>query len=277
MSAPPLPIALAKNLSRLLAELDTYVSGEPVCQERRTTISPTTPSFGALLPLGHSRGAASFRTVAKDGVLFSRAQLEHGGTVLPGGDTEKALQTTDYVFTYVGALRYPATSCGFFFKTDLEQDRSGGAIAAPFDSGAILKHVNLKDVGEDRIAFLRRHEMPVPEYREYFQHHLRLLFSSPWDYVDGKGPDVAGPIPVDGGDARRWTFEVRFTREIRIAGVLMAAILPVALAATMTEEISVWQRAGVHVRYYVAPDPALTAEWQSLCEASISYLKEWLH
>jgi len=278
MPTPPRLVrsARAENLLRLLRELDNYVSTEPVCQERRAERSATASSFGASVPLSHSRGAASFRTIARDGVLLSRSELERAGVALAKGNAERTLQTSDDVFTYVGAFRYPSTSCGFFFKPEMERTGPGRAVATPFDSGAILKHLKPRDDGEDRVAFLRRHEMPVPEYREYFQHYLRLLFSSPWDYIEGNGPDVVGPIPLDGGDSRRWTFEVRFKKEVPLAGVLMAVILPVVLAATMTREIAIWKRSGVHVRYYMAPDPAIASEWRSLHEASISYLKEWL-
>jgi hypothetical protein len=163
-----------------------------------------------------------------------------------------------------------------FFKPELETNFAGTAVSTPFDSGGVFTHLRPSDRREDQIAFVRQHEMPVPEYRDYFQRSLTILFASPWNYIDGTGPDFAGPISTDGGDARRWTFEVRFRKELSLTGVLRGVILPVALAVTLTSEIAVWRRAGVDVRYYLVPDPSQATEWQLLYNASVQSLREWL-
>lgn len=263
------------NLAARLAELDEYSAAEAVCRARSTMSNSVGDRIARSMPLGHSRGAAAFQRIAKGGAILSRDHLQQSGTSIEGGEAERVLGTTGDVFTYAGPFRYPGTSCGFIFRPTIETTRATDSVATPFDSGAILHHLRPHDTTSQQKLFLSQYELPVPDYRVYMSRLLCTLFASPWDYIDGVDPDVRGPITVEGGDTRRWTFEVRFEKELSLMGALAAVVLPVALAADLPTEIAVWKREGVRVKYYLTPEPSETS-WKFLHEASVSYLREIL-
>jgi hypothetical protein len=269
-----------ENLKRLLGAIETFAAGDEICRKRQSSPDPAARSLAGSLPLGHSRGAAHLKSIAEEGGIFSRIELERRGVALTaGGNTERVLGTADDVFTYVGPLRYPGTSCGLFFKPNTELIFSSTAVATFFDSGGILKHWppnHLANSDDAKITYLRRNEMAVPDYREYLWRCLVLLFASPWHYVDGTGPDVSGPAQVDRDDARGWTFEVRFARALPLAGTLMGVILPAWLGFSLLEAIAAWKRAGVDVKFYETPDANEANEWKSLQKESLRYLAERL-
>ncbi len=233
---------------------------------------------GRDLPLSHSTGRAAFRSVVEGGRLLSLEKLaELGLRQLPeGGDppVEMTLGTADSVFTYVAPFRYPATACGLLFKTEVERVRADHAVATPFDSGGTLHHLRPSDSLEAQIAFVRGHELPVPGYRSVLALFLEHLFDSPWDYVDGTEPRRQGPIAVEGGDWRRWTFEVRFNEELRLDGSLLAVLLPVAVAsqAAVRGRLARWRREGVVIKTFRATSGA----WQQLQRLSVEVLSEYL-
>jgi hypothetical protein len=267
--------ALLNNLNDLVNQLESYGADQSECRERRLKPDPSARSLSTAMPLGHACGAASFQSVVRDGRICSRETLERRGIVLAGGNTERTLGTAGDVFTYVGPLRYPGTSCGFLLNPVIERRFTATALATPFDSGAIHKFGSHMSA-EDQVAFLRRHQMPVPEYREYFWRYLVFLFKSARHYVDGTGPDLSGPVRLESGDTRRWTFEVRFASELPLAGSLVTVILPVALAASMSGHVVEWRRAGVQVRYYQIPDPGSATNWALLYDESVRCLNEIL-
>ena len=264
---------LLDNLQRLIGDIAAYAAGEKTCQARQAKPHQEVSSMAKSMPLGHSSGTAPFHRIAKVGSILSREELQHRGVEPAGGTTEQALGTLSYVFTYVGPLRYPGTSCGFYFRPKTEETFADGAIATPFDSGGV-KYLRPTDSLDERIVYVRRNELPVPDYREYFARCLALLYYSPWDYVDGKGPDMAGPIEVRGGDARRWTFEARFKGELPLSGSLSAVILPGAVGALLASEVAAWKTAGVVVIYYPTPDPNEATSWQFLLDKSVDYVRE---
>jgi hypothetical protein len=254
--------SLTENLQRLGVELDRFLEGHESCVLREARHGLRAQSMTASLPLGHSQGQATFRSTVRDGFLLSQAELRRRGRKIAGDGLEDMLGTADDVFTFVGSIRYPLTACALLFAAELERVAGNDAIATPFDSGGIVKHFKPTD-GSERGAFLRRHELPVPEYRSYLTRMLSLFFQSPLDYVDGNAPDLGWPIAIDGGDWRRWTFEVRFGKRIPLSpGMLVGVVLPVALAATMAREIAMWQTEGVHVRFYIVPERNPETVWQ---------------
>ncbi len=260
---------LERNLRRLTGRMGESVSTAPGRLARRVSRD---------LPLSHSTGRARFRSVVEGGRLLSLEKLvELGWRQLPeSGEppTEVVLGTADSVFTFAAPFRYPATACGFLFKTDVERDRADQAVATPFDSGGTVHYLRPSDPRGAQVAFVRDHELPVPGYRSVLALFLEHLFDSPWDYVDGTGPRLQGPIAVEGGDWRRWTFEVRFTDELRLAGSLSAILVPVAVAsqAAVRERLAVWRRAGVVIRIFRSAPGA----WQQLQRLSVKVLSEYL-
>ncbi|MCI0535120.1 MAG: hypothetical protein L0Z50_07820 [Verrucomicrobiales bacterium] len=126
------------------------------------------------------------------------------------------------------------------------------------------------------MAFLRKAELPVPEYREYFRMTLEAFYASPWHYVDGVGPDTPLPISLSGGDARRWTFEIRFKTELSLGQHLIAVFLPAAVASadTVLEHTAEWANRGVSVRPYRMRQDAGGRE---LFDETVRFIKDYLH
>jgi hypothetical protein len=195
--------------------------------------------------------------------------------MLGGASVESLLETEDSVFSYAAPFRYPATSCGFLFKTELEQNLAAQAVATPFDSGGTIRHLRPNDSTADQIAFVRAHELPVPEYRQLLAKLLDRFFASPWDYVAGREPQQPWPIAVEGGDWRRWTFEVRFRDEIRLSNSVLAVFLPVAVASErrVLRQIAQWRTTGVDVKLFRSPR---TGDWRTLQRLSVEYLESYL-
>ncbi len=138
---------------------------------------------------------------------------------------------------------------GLLFRCEIEQDRSGEAVAAPFDSGAVFKYLRPSDAEREQIDFVRRHELPVPGYRELLEQYLIAFFADPADYVRGIDPQPVWPITVEGGDARRWTFEVRFRERLSVNHQLLAAFVPRKIRGEpqAMAQIAHWRGVGVDV------------------------------
>lgn len=244
---------LQQNLTRLLSELRDYACQEPQCSTREASPHPEAAAIAAGMPLGHSQSSRGFRGATADGRLLSRRSL----LVEPDGDAHGSplppFHTDDCVFTFAGPFRRPRP-CGLLFRANTESRFTGMAIASPFDSGGLVRHLAPRQTSTDQEEFLREHEMPVPDYREYLAETLSLLFESPWHYVSGRGPDLPGPIKVRRTDARSWTFEVRFQQELLLEENLMAVFLPraVALSRWALPLVTAWENEGIHVDPYVS-------------------------
>lgn len=228
-------------------------------------------------PLSHATGRDTLLAILLQGGLLSGPGQVDRGLLRPESgppSVEAILGTEDAIFTYTAPFRYPETSCGLLFKVALEQSRSSDAVATPFDSGSTIRHLRPRDSQEEQIDFVRSHELPVPHYRVALERLLRH-FASAWDYIDGTDPFPSWPIPVEGGDWRRWTFEVRFRDMIQLNGSLLAAFLPVAVAShpRVAPKIARWRQVGVEVRYLRTPR---TDDWRALRRMSIEYIRELL-
>ena len=210
------------------------------------------------MPLSHATGASSFRTALQEGMLLSFPKLVEAGRELPRSvespRVETILGTENFVFTYAAPFRYPSTDCGFLFRAEVEQLRSDAAVATPFDSGATVKYLRPRDSKEEQVAFVRTHELPVPEYRRLLARMLAGCFDSPWDYIHGQDPAELWPIPVEGGDQRRWTFEVRFQDVLELQHHLIAVFLPenVATEVDILSLLERWEAEGIDVVEYLS-------------------------
>jgi hypothetical protein len=217
---------LKKNLIRLLKDIKRALAAAGV----KTPPGPRCVSLAQRLPLAHSTTERAFLRMAADDVeigrkLLSPAKLdERGIKKLRLDSAEVALGTTQFVFLYRGQFRYPNTSVGLLFSKSLEEGRSADAVASPFDSGALHCCATWPDASEPAVAFLARHTLPVPAYREYMASRIQDLFADPAQYLDPEsepiGPDPIGlrpKPPATKADARFWTFEVRVRDEVALA------------------------------------------------------------
>jgi hypothetical protein len=213
--------------------------------------------IGSGIGLAVSVPPGAFDSVVDCGYLFSQFELVRlrirEAPDLSEPTPELLLDTANDVFTYAGPCRYangvPQSRVGLLFSCEIESDRADEATATPFDSGAVFQHLRPSDPRSDQIAFVRRHELPVPAYRELLERYLAACFADPVDYIRGVDP-LNWFIPVQGGDARRWTFEVRFRASLSINHRVLAVFLPRAMAAygTVMTQITRWRAQGVDVR-----------------------------
>jgi hypothetical protein len=229
------PAGLDDNLLRLRGRLEAYAAANGI-----PIPSPVPPEAKVLsegLYLAHSTASARFSGIAATGRLLSTARVAAAtGVPLKPGLVEVLLGTADSVFLYVGPFRYPPTGCGLLFARSLEEQHKEDGVATPFDSGGLVKEFTRLDLSESPSAFLSRHELPIPDQREYLGLSLSILFGKPADYVDGVEPRWPGPIGLTGGDRRRWTHEVRIPEQVWIrTGHLQAVFAPTSRIAADPE------------------------------------------
>ncbi|MBI3679700.1 MAG: hypothetical protein HY235_04825 [Acidobacteria bacterium] len=222
---------LEANLEQLCADLVSYA------EKKRIAVPNPVPGEAArlskVLYLAHSTSTANFLAICTNGRVLSKAQLAASGQLtLRANSAEVTLGTADAVFFYLAPFRYPATSAGLLFAHTLEEDRRHDGVATPFDSGGLVHIFTRHDPAESPRQFLSRHQLPIPDHRDYLGRSLSVLFHSPADYLDGKEPRWPGPIGLTGGDQRRWTHEVRIPSQVWVrTGHLQAVFAPTALVA----------------------------------------------
>jgi hypothetical protein len=160
--------------------------------------------------LANSASRKRFSSICQTGFISSQ-QRHAAATGIPPNlsNAESALGTSGQVFFYLAPFRYPQTSCGLLFSGTLELEETEKGVATPFDSGALHAHLKRPNPAESASDFLARHNLPIPDHRQYLESSLRLLFHFPEDYLCGVDPHNPGPLGLTGGDARRWTHEVR--------------------------------------------------------------------
>ena len=211
------------NLERLLRETDALC---PSCGPLDAARLSLCGRLANGLPLAHSRPSGEFAVICRSGRLLSKQELDRIGIkrIDPAKPpVEMAVGTLDSIFLFAGPFRYPDTECGFLFSAAMETDATLACAANPFDSGGLVRHHCPPD-GEAPIGFLARHELPAPGYRRLLARNLDRLFTDPWHYVDGTGPSREGPVRLVSinADQRRWTFEVRVTKEMTLRTHLQA-------------------------------------------------------
>ena len=219
-----------------------------------------------LIPLAVSFPASACAATVKCGARLSQKELHRRGLrgpVDPACD-EQCLGTANDVFTYASTFRYrpgactgmadPAGGIGLLFSHAVETLRAkGSCTATPFDSGAVFKYLRPSDTREAQEAFVRDHELPVPGYRDLLARYLQHCFDAPSDYLSDVGPNAQWPLHVEGGDARRWTFEVRFPEQLSINEELEAAFYPskLSLSESLQTQWDKWEASGTKVRSYM--------------------------
>lgn len=220
-----------RNLTRLLEGLDAYARDNGI-----TAPNPPPPeavTLSASCFLAHSTSDDSFAAICASNQLLSPAELaRQRGEALRPDSAEAILDTGKFVFLYAAPFRYPHTGCGLLFAVSLEHENREEGVATPFDSGGLKEVFSRADPAEAPRAFLSRHELPLPEHRDYLRQTMILLFGHPLDYLDGREPRWPGPLGLTGGDQRRWTHEVRIPERAWVqTGQLQAVFVRTALAA----------------------------------------------
>jgi len=250
---PPVPEnGRQDNLDRLCREIQGMHGG--LLSPGDSPKSKLSRHLADHMPLAHATGTDTFAKICQFGALLSLTRLD-GVKPLDWSrhPVETQLETRDCVFLFAGPFRYPSTSCGFLFRPELAEARTAEGSASPFDSGGLVDH-HRPPGGEGPLDFLRRHEMPIPQYRQFHLLVLDLLFDDPWHYVDGVNPIRQGPVrlaPAE-SDARRWTFEIRLKEELPIRPHLQAVFIPkFANAYDSVENTLSWCRvSGVDIIEY---------------------------
>ncbi|MCK4342236.1 MAG: hypothetical protein KAY37_11000 [Phycisphaerae bacterium] len=267
-------------MTAMQAELDAYVAEVPNCAQRQAGPDPDCAVIAREIMLSHSTTDDVFTRICTGNELLSRVELARR-KIRPLVENDKEpleieLGTADYIFTFAAPFRYPKTSCGFLFRVDLEREHGTNAVATPFDSGGLVRHSRPLDTPTRRRAFLRQHELPVPGYRTYLEATIRVLYVSPWDYVEGKTPEAPGPIDLSDKNVRRWTFEVRFHRQLPLDQHLAAVFVPNAVSTKewMKAQRVEWKQGGVDIIIFRVPRGG--DAWPVLKSRGIAYVREYL-
>lgn len=213
------------NLRNLCQQLEQYAQAKGIAAAE----SPSAARLSRRLFLSHATASAKFSLICEDGRLRSADRLASDGvTPRDPHSAEVRLGTAGSVFFFAAPFRYPRTACGMLFSVTLEQAHRDDGAATPFDSGGLAGVFAQPDPLEPAHDFLSRHELPLPDHRDYLALCLGWLFDKPWDYVEGLEPKWPGPIGLTGGDQRRWTHEVRIPNQVWIrTGHLQAVFAPV--------------------------------------------------
>lgn len=221
-----------ENLKRLRSEIrSAFVAlGEESIPSRECIL------MAQSLPLTCAMTSATFGEVAADKKqvgwkLLCPSRLDQLGIRrLRPESAESVLGTAKFVFLYCGQFRYPETQVGFLFATRLEADPKAVCEASPFDSGALHRKVTWPEAADSAIAFLARHTLPAPAYRDYLADRLHFLFRKPEDYVKRKETFRADPLglvtipPRNPPDPRSWTFELRVADEVNLSAPHLAVV-----------------------------------------------------
>jgi hypothetical protein len=218
------------NQRRLASELDGFTRAHSIEPKAQEAVLARRLAHG--LFLAHSTSDRNFSDICGTNRLRSPLRRSKDtGMPLDAGSVESIMGTANAVFFYAAPFRYPQTSCGFLFLPSLESEYSETGVATPFDSGGLLRHFGRPDPAETAMAFMIRHELPLPQHREYLQASLHCLFTEPRDYIQGRDPQYE-PIGLTGGDRRRWTHEVRLPEQVFLrTGYLQAIFVPISRVA----------------------------------------------
>lgn len=269
------------NSARLCQELREYAVAQGVSIEAGDARCRMI-SEGLLL--SHATTVQKMNRVAQSRALLSQREVgRRAGTPPKAQTTEAHLGTDDDVFFFLAPFRYPNTHCGLLFRRSLEEHHTAVASATPFDSGGLYgspqqpPKCRRPDPSESVTAFFARHQLPIPEHRIYLELTLTTLFASPWDYVEGVDPRTAGPIGLAGGDARRWTHEVRIPTAVVLDRRHVQALFVSVAAVEGDREIGLldeWCRdQSIDTVYLDTPG---RGDFEALRRRSIDYLRQRL-
>ena len=263
------------NLQRLIDGLEQYALDQGLPAPAPPPSDASKLSAG--LFLAHSTSESNASDICRSGrLLCPDALAVIRGKAPPTESAESKMGTTGYVFLYAGPFRYPGTGLGWLFSSTLEEQHRMDGVATPFDSGGLVKHLTRQDPSEPMRQFLARHELPLPEHRDYLHLCLARLFGSATDYFDGVNPRLPGPIGLSGGDCRRWTHEVRISGHLHVRTATLQAFFVARsrIADPEIEQMARWcDLQGIDRRVFDAPRGK---EFEALRRESIGYIREKL-
>ncbi|MBL8228922.1 MAG: hypothetical protein JNL98_10610 [Bryobacterales bacterium] len=198
-----------------LANLERLTSG--LCGGELRHPSSESARLSAALFLSHGTASSTFSSICARNELLSQSELIRMGLRNPAPEcAEELLGTERFVFFYVAPFRYPNTACGVLFASALEEEHRHEGVAAPFDTGGLIHVFTRPDPSESPRTFLTRHELPLPTHRAYLALSMDIAFQQAADYIEGRDPSLASPLGITGGDARRWTHEVRIPERVSL-------------------------------------------------------------
>ena len=264
-----------RNLTRLSDELKSHAEQLRVSVEP----SPAAKKLSSELFLSHSTRERHFAEICDAQCISSKANLAlKSREPLPTCSDEVILDTSNYVFLFAAPFRYPNTGCGFLFTRTLEVEHNESGVATPFDSGGLLHHMTRPNPSESVNAFLARHEMPIPEHREYLGLVMTTLFDDPKAYLEGMSPSHPNPIGLTGGDYRQWTHEVRIPEKVYIQGSahLKAVFAPRSrVADPSVEALLTWCQ--LEKIDFILFDTPKSDDFQGLQQTCLSYTRRALY
>ena len=244
-----------------------------------TAATPRAAQLSQYLALSHSTSPKKFARICKDSQLYSRVGFnQHTNQSLPLDATDVQMGTSDCVFFYAAPFRYPHTNCGFLFAATLEDERSQDGTASPFDSGGLVHHIGIPPEFASPADFLRQHEFPVPDHREYLSLTMDNLFDQPESYIEGRAPALLGCLGLSGGDERMWTHEVRLPKRVALRGRhLQAVFAHRALPAANPDIEALFQWCADEDVDRIAFDGPEDGDFETLRRECISYLRTKLY
>jgi hypothetical protein len=265
------------NLDVLCRGLDGYATAN-----RFGTTGPPSATAARLsksLYLAHSTADAKFADVCGNGRLFSSQRIAaERKKPLSTRCAGVLLGTADFVFFFAAPFRFPHTGCGLLFAASLESAHTDDGVAAPFDSGGLLKHLTWPNPAEPVLEFLLRHELPIPQHRRYLNMCMDVLFGRPEDYVEGTDPSLPGPIGLTGGDQRRWTHEVRIPEQVALRGShLQAVFAPRARVAAEPKIERLFQWCASERVDWVVFDTPRRDDFEALWRMCLDYIRRTLY
>ena len=266
---------LQSNLNRLSQELAASAQHSQLPIDP----SPLALKLSGGLFLAHSTADEKFAEICEAQSLVSKSTFAASGKMeLEPTCDEAVLGTSNDVFFYVAPFRYPRTTCGFLFAPTLELAHKDTGVATPFDSGGLIRHVMRQNPEELVQEFLARHELPIPEHRQYLSHVMTTLFGKAEHYVEGIAQCNPCPIGLSGGDQRRWTHEVRIPGTVQVEGNPHLAAIFAPIRATSDLRVEALLRwcdlMSVEKILFETPKADDFAELQRAC---LTYIKRALY
>jgi hypothetical protein len=265
------------NLVRLCRELQEYSLTQappPAVQ-----VLGQAERLSASLFLANSSSRRNFARICDTGFIACQDVLAAMGAVsLDPLGCETVLGTTGDVFFYLAPFRFPSTACGFLFAGTLENEHADDGVGTPFDSGGLHQHFERADPVEPARAFLGRHELPVPQHRQYLERSMRFLFHTPEDYVEEVQPFNPGPLGISCGDSRRWTHEVRIPGRVFVrTGHLQAVFASRSLVATSRPVENLFKWCSTEGVDNIAFDHPSGDDFEELRRQSLEYVRSRLY
>ena len=240
---------------------------------------PAADRIAYMLPISTATSIANASKIIESRHLYSKKRLIELGLSKKKEEKtpEEILGTDRAVFFFCAPFAYPETDFGFLFKPEIENVFSDHTTASPFDSGGLLEKITINSSDKAPVSFLKNHLLPPVDHRKLLCESLVYLFATPSDYIYGDDPVKKGPVPLSGGDRRRWTHEVRIEKDISIAKYLEAVFVPINRTIEKNLEDFLTEckyNKKIPVKKFVAPTHG---KFEALKMECIDYLEDMLN